>query len=418
MARAVSVPVRQVLLRRWRRGQSVAEIAEALALPRRTVRRLIRRWRDARPTDTLAPAYARCGRHRPWPNPAVFHAALDLRRQHPPWGAQLIRVVLQERWPQEPLPSARTLQRWFARAGLGSAPRGRQPPTPAQRARQPHAVWQMDAVERIHLRPGRPEASWLRIADEFTGAILYTKVFAIGPWSQVGEAAVQAELRQAFARWGLPQALRVDNGHPWGSKGDLPTPLALWILGLGVALIWNPPRQPRKNAVVERTQGVSEHWAEPWTCASPAELQARLDHLDRLQREAYPSAAGSRARQYPHLAYSGRPYTPRGEARHWRLQPVLRCLAEYAVPRRVDKNGEVSIYSRGHWVGKPWIGRRIYVTVDPRTREWVYLDDDGGVIRRQATTDLTAERITGLQVARHRHRPPRAKRRVRNRGQT
>jgi Homeodomain-like domain len=408
MARAVPVPVRQVLLQRWRRGQTVAEIADALALPRRTVRRLIQRFSQARSTQTLAPAYERCGWQRPWPNPEVFRAALDLRRQHPHWGALLIRVILQERWPRQPLPSARTLQRWFAGANLAPAPRGRQPQTHTRRASQAHAVWQMDAVERLQLRPGCPAVSWLRISDEFSGAILYTKVFAVGVWSQVGEVAVQAELRQAFARWGLPQGLRVDNGHPWGSKGDLPTQLALWILGLGVALTWNPPRQPRKNAVVERTQGVSEQWAEPWTCASAAELQARLDHLDRIQREQYPSLAGSsRTQCYPELAHSGRRYTPQWEAGHWNLDPVMRCLAEYAVPRRVDKNGEVSIYGRGHWVGKPWQEQLIYVSVDARTREWLYLGEDGGVIRRQAATDLSAERITGLRVARVRHRAPR-----------
>ncbi len=268
----------------------------------------------------------------------------------------------------------------------------------------------MDAVEQLHLRPGCPQANWLRITDEFSGAILHTKVFAIGAWSQVGEAAVQAELRQAFARWGRPRRLRVDNGHPWGSKGDLPTPLALWILGLNVALIWNPPRQPKKNAVVERTQGVSEQWAEPQTCASAAELQARLDYFDRLQRERYPSVAGgSRAQKYPQLAYSGRRYTRQWEVGHWRLPPVLHCLAEYAVPRRVNKNGEVSIYNRAHWVGTKWIGQLVWVTVDARTREWLYQDEHGGVIRRQAAADLTAKRITELQVAKVQHRCPRGK---------
>ena len=403
MARAVPVPVRQALLRRWQRGQTLAEIAHALMLPRRTVRRLLHHLRDARyAEEALAPGYQRCGWHRPWPNAELFHAALEMRRQHGGWGATLIRIMLQERWPRQPLPSTRTLQRWFTRAGLGPTPKGRHPQTHTQRACQPHEVWQMDAVERLPLRPGCPEVSWLRITDEFTGAILHTKVFGSGSWSQVGEVAVQTELRQAFTRWGRPQRLRVDNGHPWGSKGDLPTQLALWILGLEVGVIWNPPRQPKKNAVVERTQGVSEQWAESQTCASAAELQARLDQLDRIQREHYPSAAGSRAQRYPQLAYSGRRYTQQWEVGQWRLEPVLQCLAEYTVPRRVDKNGEVSLYDRGHWVGKPWVGQLIYVTVDPRTREWVYQEEDGRVIRRQAATDLTADRITGMQVARHR----------------
>ena len=33
---------------------------------------------------------------------------------------------------------------------------------------------------------------------------------------------MQQQLRAAFARWGLPHRLRVDNGKPWGSWSDLP----------------------------------------------------------------------------------------------------------------------------------------------------------------------------------------------------
>ena len=32
-------------------------------------------------------------------------------------------------------------------------------------------------------------------------------------------------LRHAFERWGLPGRIRVDNGYPWVSTGDLPTEL-------------------------------------------------------------------------------------------------------------------------------------------------------------------------------------------------
>src|ERR671934_175688 len=71
---------------------------------------------------------------------------------------------------------------------------------------------------------------------------------------------VQPLLRQAFGRWGLPGGLRVDNGKPWGSWSDLPTALALWLLGLGIELHWNPPRQPQRNGVVERSQGTGKRW--------------------------------------------------------------------------------------------------------------------------------------------------------------
>jgi Helix-turn-helix domain len=399
MARAVAIPVRLVLFRRWQRGQSVSQIAAALALRPRTVRHLIQRWR-AEEVEALQPAYERCGGQHPWPDSEIFDLALNLRRQHPSWGAGYIRVQLQETLPRRRLPSTRTLQRWFARAGLGPAPAGVKPASHQPRARAAHEVWEVDAVERLRLGDGS-SASWLRITDEFTGAVLHTKVFPIGRFSQVGAAAVQTELKKAFTRWGRPQSLRVDNGPPWGSKGDLPTPLALWLVGLQVRVIWNPPRQPKKNAVVERTQGVSRRWVEPQTCASAHELQQRLAHADYIQREKYPSIGGrSRLESYPQLAHAKRRYRAGWERSHWSLRAVFECLSEYAVPRRVDQNGEVWMYDRAHWVGKGWIGQTVYVTVDPQTQEWIYQDERGGVIRRQAAKDLTRERVSNIQLGR------------------
>jgi hypothetical protein len=77
--------------------------------------------------------------------------------------------------------------------------------------------------------------------------------------------------------------------HAVGSAGDLPTELALWLFGLGVEVIWNPPRRPQDNGVVERSQGTGKRWSEPPTCDGPAELQRRIDDLDEIQRAEYPS---------------------------------------------------------------------------------------------------------------------------------
>ena len=101
-----------------------------------------------------------------------------------------------------------------------------------------------------------------------------------GRWQNVPPTAIRDMFRRTFTRWGLPEAVRVDNGYPWGSPRDLPTELALWLIGLGVAVIWNPPAQPRKNPKVERCQGVAAAWAEPQACADPAAFE-RAPRLGR-----------------------------------------------------------------------------------------------------------------------------------------
>jgi hypothetical protein len=216
----------------------------------------------------------------------------------------------------------------------------------------------------------------------------------------VPPAQVQAEFRAAFRRWGRPRAVRVDNGGPWGSDGDWPPELALWLLGCGVAVHYNQPRRPTQNAVVERAQGTGKRWGDPASCATPEELQQRLHYADRVQRERYPSVGGrSRAEAYPDLKHSGRPYSLRWEDREWDVRRVLERLAEAVAVRRVDQNGKVSLYHRPHYVGSMHRGKDVYVMVDPERGEWVFADLDGRQLRAEPAEELTPERVRSLTVA-------------------
>lgn len=224
-----------------------------------------------------------------------------------------------------------------------------------------------------------------------------------GKWLRVPVGDVQAELRRAFRRWGRPGTFRVDNGGPWGSAGDLPPDLALWLIGLGIAMHWNDAHTPQQNGVVERSQGTGTRWAEPGQCDTPAELHRRLQAMDVIQREAYPSIAGqSRAAAFPDLKHSGRRYRVAWERRDWDHRRVLQHLAGYVVPRRVDKNGDVSLYHRPHYVGCMHRGKDIYVMVDPERVEWVFVDAAGRQLRSQPAEELRAERIRGLTVTNRR----------------
>jgi hypothetical protein len=216
---------------------------------------------------------------------------------------------------------------------------------------------------------------------------------------------VRDRLRQVFARWGRPRRLRVDNGAPWGSKGDLPTDLALWLIGLGVDVHWNRPGQSTDNAVVERGHGVGDAWGEPHTHRSAAQLEARMAAMDRIQREEYPAIDGrSRLESYPGLAHSGRPYSPAWERRHWGLRRVLDSLGGVAVRRRVDSKGMASVYNRNYYVGVRHAGRDVYLSLDPQRRAWLFSDEQGRQLRELPAEQLTRRRIVSLTVSNRRPR--------------
>jgi transposase InsO family protein len=211
--------------------------------------------------------------------------------------------------------------------------------------------------------------------------------------------AVQARLRQVFARHGMPERLRVDNGAPWGKRSDLPSALGLWLIGLGIEIIWNPPGRPQKNGVVERGQGTTRRWAEPEQCQSWAELQEHLDQVICFQRDVYPSLDGrSRSAVYPQLAAGGRPYDPSQEAAQWQLERVGRWLEQGVWRRRVDKSGKIYLFNWSYYAGERRAGQWVSVRWDGSTKEWVLLADEGQEVRRYVAEQITAERIGTLDV--------------------
>jgi transposase len=174
MPRPIPVPVRHTLIRLWQQGRAPAQIAQTLAVPCSTVRRLIRRFRQ-RGHAGLDPDYRQAPDLAASAS-ALVQAVVRSRREHPTWGAALIRVeLLQQAWDR-PVPSTRTLQRWLLRSDLAPAPVGRRSKVDSARAPAPHETWQMDAKELVPIRTG-DLVSWLRLVDECSGAALQTAVF-------------------------------------------------------------------------------------------------------------------------------------------------------------------------------------------------------------------------------------------------
>ena len=204
MPHPIPLPVRQVIVQRAEQGQSAGLIARSLGLVSRSVRQLLQRLR-MQGNNALLTSYP----GRAYPHPPQFRAlveeALQLRREHPTWGAGLVRVWLRRYYPAASIPAERTLQRWFRRAGLIPAPSGRRAePSSYHRAPQPHEVWQMDAADQVALRNGK-QVCWLRIADECSGAVLETAVVAesYGKWREVLRLETSAGVPAvADYRWG------------------------------------------------------------------------------------------------------------------------------------------------------------------------------------------------------------------------
>jgi hypothetical protein len=174
MPRALPLAVREQVVQRRQQGQALVEIAGQLGLSYRTVRQTWQRFRKQGAAG-LAIHYERCGPRGIRFCAAIHQRALALKREHPRWGATLIRLQLAEEFADQSLPSPRTLQRWFRAAGL-QGPRPHPPPVVRQRAKRVHEVWEVDAKERMRLGDGSA-SSVLTVTDEASGALLGVVAF-------------------------------------------------------------------------------------------------------------------------------------------------------------------------------------------------------------------------------------------------
>lgn len=210
---------------------------------------------------------------------------------------------------------------------------------------------------------------------------------------------MQQHLRCCFEQWGLPQAIRVDNGDPWATRSDVPSALALWLVGLGVKVLLNRPCHSTDNGIVERCHGVLSGWVEAHKAADEHALQKQLDWALLMQRERYPACNNkSRLEAYPQLLHNSRLYRQCDEEVLWHFERVQDFLADFVWTRRVDKVGRVSIFSSAYSVGRSYAGRQVNLHLDWHTHEWVIESEQGQCLKRCVCQEITPERIYAFDM--------------------
>lgn len=274
--------------------------------------------------------------------PALEQAVLAVRAAHPVWGARKLRAVLQAAG-HPALPSPSTVTAILRRHGQ-LPPAAATPPRAWQRFEHdaPNRLWQMDFKGHFALLAGRCHP--LTVLDDHSR-------FAVGLQAcgdQTGQT-VQARLTACLRRYGLPEAILVDNGPPWGSDAAHPhTPLTAWLLRLGVRVLHTRPYHPQ-------TQGKDERFHR--TLKAEVLGTRVLRDLPHCQREF------DRWRDVYNLE---RPHDALGlavPASRYRASPLafpeILPPIEYgpgALVRKVAEGGEISYRNQPFRVGRAFCG--------------------------------------------------------------
>lgn len=190
----------------------------------------------------------------------VFKRIEHYRGLHPKWGAKTIQVELVEKdkYSVENLPSARTIERYLKHLLLTEVYEKHRPLAQSKRTQVEdcHDCWQMDDKGGEYYS-GVGVVSMINVKDVKSCA--HVQAFPLNfahKRCHPNISDYQCALRLAFYEYGLPKRLQSDHGsnfHESKSQSPFPTPLHLWLLGLGVDLEWARIYRPTDQAKVERT---------------------------------------------------------------------------------------------------------------------------------------------------------------------
>ncbi|MDZ7934156.1 MAG: hypothetical protein U5M51_04145 [Emticicia sp.] len=192
-------------------------------------------------------------------------------------------------------------------------------------------------------------------------------------------------------------ARAVDNGEPLGSPTMSITPaLPLWLIAMDIDMIWNKPRCPQQNGLVEKMQGTSSRWAEIEKIANLAELQTTLDKEAIIQREKFPVKRlqrKTRLESFPELETSRRVY----DTNDFDPNKVYTFLAKKTYTRKVSTVGTISHYGQIVSVGTKYKAQYVQLKFEPTTKSWLIFDNESQ-IKSVPANHLSKENILNLTV--------------------
>lgn len=182
---------------------------------------------------------------------AVAERICEARRAHPSWGPRMLVQWLarHERDVEWPAPS--TAGDLLARRGLVKKRRRRRPHyhpgVVAPVTHAPNDLWTADFKGHFRTRDGI-YCYPLTIADQHTRYLLTCQ----GLLSTKG-VGVRVNFERAFRQYGLPRAIRTDNGVPFATTGIHGlSQLNVWWMRLGIQHQRSRPATPQDNAAHER----------------------------------------------------------------------------------------------------------------------------------------------------------------------
>lgn len=328
---------------------AMAELCRIYGIARETGYYWLRRYR-AGGLEALRDIGRGPHRHPNQTPVAIEEVVLELRRAHMTWGPRKLKRVLEREDPQRVWPAASTMGAMVAREGLVIPRRKRRriPPysQPFAAADAPNRVWCADFKGWFRTGDGE-RIDPLTVTDAHSRYLLRCQAV-----EKTDSARAQAIFEAAFRDYGLPEAIRTDNGAPFASRGLAGlSRLALWWMKLGIVPERIAAGHPEQNGRHERMHRTLKQETASPPAGNRRAQQRAFDQFRREYNEERPhEALGLRT---PAACYAPSP----------RLFPARVAEPEYPPGmqvRRVQARGEISWRGHPHvFLSETLIGERV-----------------------------------------------------------
>jgi putative transposase len=256
-------------------GEKMAPLCAEFGISRKTGYKIFDRYKDngvTAFTDRSRRPYRQANRL-----PAPIEATIvHLKREYPGWGAPKIREKLRQRVMPPLLPAISTVHAVLDRHGLVHRRRRRRPApagTTLSRPTEPNALWCADYKGEFML--GNRRYCYPLTITDFASRYLLT----CEALSTTQERFAFTAFDRAFKEFGLPLAIRTDNGVPFAGPTALYrlSKLAVWWLRLGIQIERIQPGHPQQNGRHERMHRTLKAEATKPAAANVLQQQARFD---------------------------------------------------------------------------------------------------------------------------------------------
>jgi putative transposase len=258
--------------------------------------------------------------------------------------------VLGKLYGSRNVPSVASLGRWLAKEGLTRRQARRKPGPQQLRAqridpRRCNDVWAIDFKGQFQT-PKDCRTNYPLTVSDLKSRYLIGCDNLLRPDAK----SVIRHLKSYFKEYGLPKAIRCDNGGPFGSNGALGlSKITAWIVKMGIIVDFIDPGKPQQNGIHERIHRTFKAEA----ANPPAQSWSAQQQRGRKWQKHY-----NQERPHESLGQKTPAEVYRKSRRKYQGEGPL-DYPEANFIRKVRLKGEISFEGRRRYIGEAFSAHKI-----------------------------------------------------------